>query len=43
MFKNMAKPNESIIEHTLKCYKIALILRNIYRNELKILDSENID
>ena len=43
MFKNMAKPNETIIEHTSFCYKIALDLCEIFNTEIKnLLDSKNI-
>lgn len=44
MFKNLAKikPDETIIEHTLSCYRVALTLADVYAKELRQLDTANI-
>lgn len=42
MFKNLAKPTETITEHTQKCLEVAVQLGGIFKNELKKLDSTNV-
>lgn len=42
MFHNLAKTDETIIEHTISCYKVAKDLSNIFQKDIKTLDSENV-
>jgi len=44
VFRNLAKPDETIIDHTLSCLKIANELTFIFEKEIsKQLNSENIN
>lgn len=44
MFSNLAKPDETIIDHTLSCLKVANELTSIFEEEIsKQLNSENIN
>ena len=42
MFKNLAKPEETIVEHTLECFAVAKQLSSIFKNELRLLDQTGI-
>lgn len=44
MFKNLAKiePDETIIEHTLRCLNVVNTLKVVFKKELRSLDSEDV-
>ncbi|KHE94139.1 MAG: CRISPR-associated helicase/endonuclease Cas3 [Candidatus Scalindua rubra] len=44
MFRNLAKiePDETIIEHTLRCLDVVDTLKVVFKKELKYLDSEDV-